>query len=103
MFPSLLEKSAFYVPFSTEWTKHYSVLPSQSRQINFFGEVPKKDTFLQMTCELTLRLGYVNSSDEFEQIYEFFLMIPKHIDKHTVAHFESIESSIIKIDTIENV
>ena len=116
MFPSLLEKSAFYVPFSTEWTKHYSVLPSQSRQINFFGEVPKRDeplnnfeehyindTFLQMTCELTLRLGYVNSSDEFEQIYEFFLMIPKHIDKHTVAHFESIESSIIKIDTIENV
>ena len=56
-----------------------------------------------MTCELTLRLGYVNSSDEFEPIYEFFLMIPKHIDKHTVAHFESIESSIIKIDTIENV
>ena len=52
------------------------------------------DTFLQMTCELTLRLGYVNSSDVFEQTYEFFLMIPKQIDKHTVAHFESIESSI---------
>ena len=116
MSPFLLEKSAFYVPFSTEWTKHYSVLPSQSRQINFFVEASKKDeplnnfeehyindTFLQMTCELTLRLGYVNSSDEFEQTYEFFLMIPKHIDKHTVAHFESIESSIIKIDTIENV
>lgn len=116
MDPFLLEKSAFYVPFSTGWTKHYSVLPNQSRQMNFFIETSKKEeplnnfdkhyikyAFLQMTCELTLRLGYVNSNDEFEQTYEFFLMIPKHIDKHTVAHFESVESSIVKIDTIKEV
>lgn len=110
MAPFLLEKNAFCVPFSTGWTKHYSVLPNQSRQMNFYIEAAKneeplnnfedyfiKDKFLQMTCELTLRLGYVNSNDVFEQTYEFYLMIPKNIDAQTPARFESIESSIIKV------
>ena len=42
MSPFLLEKSAFYVPFSTEWTKYYSVLPRQSRQINFLLRLQRK-------------------------------------------------------------
>lgn len=112
MYPFLLVKSVYYVPFSTEWTKHYSVLPNESRQINFFAEASKdkeplnnfeeyyiNDTFHQMTCELTLRLGFVNSNDVFEQTYEFFLMIPKDIDAQTPAHFKSIESSIIRVVT----
>lgn len=82
--PILLEKNVFYVPFSTEWTKHYSVLPDQSRQMNFFTEASKteeplndfeeyyiKNAFLHFTCELTLKLGYVNSNDVFEQRFEF--------------------------------
>lgn len=108
----LLDKSSFYVPFCTEWTKHYSVLPNQSREMNFFIEASKnddplnnleeqyiKDEFHLMTCELTLELGYVNSSDEFEQTYEFSLLIPKNLDARTPARFESIESSIIKVMT----
>lgn len=112
MYPFLLEKSVFYIPFSTEWTKHYSVLPNQSRQMNFFVEASKTEEplnnfeeyyinndFLHLTCELTLKLGYVNSNDVFEQRYEFFLVIPQNIDSQTPAHFESIESSIIKVAT----
>lgn len=84
--------------------------------MNFFIEASKNyeplnnleehyinDAFLQMTCELTLRLGYVNSNDKFEQTYEFFLMIPKNLDARTPARFESIESSIVKIDTTNEV
>ena len=116
MAPFLLEKSRLSVPFSIGWTKHYSILPNQSRQINFYIEASKKEetinnfeecyingTFCQIACEFTLRLGYVNCNDKFEQTYEFFLMIPKNIDKYTTAHFESIESSIVKIDTTKDV
>ena len=79
--------------------------------MNFFIEAPKnkeplnnfeghyiEDKFLQMTCELKLQLGYVNSDDVFEQTFEFSLMILKETNNQIPAYFENIESSIIKAE-----
>lgn len=114
MSPFLLVNSAFDVPFSKGQAKHYSILPSQSRRMNFFIEASTKEepinnfddlynekALLHMTCEFTATLGYVNSSDVFEQTYVFYLMIPKVITPQMQARFEEIESSIIKTETLD--
>ena len=98
----------FSISFCKDWTEHYSILPNQSREMNFLRE--KKDSeqlidiselyindmFAQLRCGLILELGYVNSDEKYHQTFEFALMIPK--DKNVPARFMYIENSIVKGD-----
>ncbi|MCW0884537.1 MULTISPECIES: hypothetical protein [Eisenbergiella] len=97
------------IPFCQTWTRHYSVLPNQSRQMNFYMTSPKEEPafvfseylyssgFLQLHCELSITLGYANSKDIFEQSYEFVINIacPKDSKKY-FAMFDGVENSIEK-------
>lgn len=107
---TFLSGSNCTIPFCKTWTKHYSVLPNQSRQMNFYitskkGEFPVLDFtdclydngYLQLHCELSITLGYANSNDIFNQSYEFIInMGYSKENKNSFIVFDGIENSIEK-------
>lgn len=112
---SFLSGKKVEVPFAKDWTKHYSVLPHQTRQFNFFNESRKEEPclvdlsetiltqgFICLTVELSMRIKFVNSIEEYLQNYEFNLNVhfnQSNENKKQICHFEfrNIENSISKI------
>lgn len=98
----------YKIPFCKTWTKHYSVLPNQSRQMNFYGASKKNETplidfaddlesvgYIQLQCELCIILGYANSNDTFSQTYEFIVnMVYSKENRKLFTVFDGIENSI---------
>lgn len=88
-----LFKENFTIPFCKGWTTHYSVLPHQTKELNFTVEVKNnelitkvmKHPFLheiyQLVTTLELKLQYVNSNEIFLQKIEFYLHIYRLEDK----------------------
>lgn len=99
------------IPFCKNWTTHYSVLPHQTKQINFFKETKVDDVplidhsipffhegFIQLICSTEIKLQFVNSTDICIQRIEFFLHIylPKNSDEKYKLNIFNIENSIEK-------
>lgn len=100
------------IPFCKNWTNHYSVLPHESRKMNFFNENKKEEPsliqnaspfeklgLLQLHCRLEIKIQFANSSEVFVQKFEFAIILLKVEEKkkyHSV--FENIECSIKKED-----
>lgn len=98
------------IPFCENWTKHYSVLPHQSRQMNFFIENKKTEPplldcftiiskygFCQLLCNMEIKIRFVNSKDLYVQKYEFSIGIHKSSeDNKYKTIIEDVESTILK-------
>lgn len=97
------------IPFCKDWTTHYSVLPHQTKQINFFEEVKVDDAhlvehsinffhgdFIQLICSIEIKLHSVNSTDIYIQKIEFFLNVclPEKSDSKYKVNIFNIENSI---------
>jgi hypothetical protein len=107
---TLLNNSNSIVPFCKTWTNHYSVLPNQSRLMNFYMSSKKDEEavigysnylykvgFLQMQCNLIIKINFANSNDKFIQKFEFFINMacPKDNNKF-FSLIDGVENSIEK-------
>ena len=103
-------KQQLTIPFCKGWTTFYSVLPYQTKEINFFYEVKKNDGstvdfskifsaygFSQLKCEFELKLQSVNSSDTYTQKLEFYSSIIQKETQYKLIVF-NIENSIEKME-----
>lgn len=102
-------KEQLEIPFCKGWTTHYSVLPHQTKEINFFkesihNEDPLVDIsslflaeyFTQLICTVEIKLQFVNSNDIYIQKVEFYLNIflPKDNSSKYKVDIYNIENSI---------
>jgi len=98
------------IPFCKGWTKHYSILPHQSRQMNFYIENNKTDPVLidhfskiknigyfLLNCNLEINIQFANSKDVYIQKYEFaFEGYKQSTETKFKGLIQNIENSIIK-------
>lgn len=103
------------ISFCKGWSSHYSILPHQTKEIDFFTEVGSKDRpivslsdfssrkgFAQFQCEFSIKMHFVNSADTYTQDISFYLHISlskeeDNREKYKLAIFD-LENSITKDD-----
>lgn len=112
---SIFSKVIPDIPYCNTWTKHYTVLPKETRFFNFFienhldepilAEIPTatKSTHNMIfigPCKLNVELKFSNSEDIYFQEYEFDMIVLKsNIDKSQKIIINNTESSVFKEDT----
>lgn len=101
----IANKQSYSIEFCKEWTKHYSVLPNQRIESNFykadsedfidFNQAVFAHNIVQFDCEISLCLQYANTKEKFKQEFKFTVdtLFPNTKErKHTM--FSNIENSI---------
>lgn len=97
------------LPFCEDWIKHYSVLPDQVIQIDFFKDANKnerpiidgfdeidKEKFFQMNCNFSVIVSFVNAREKYKQQYELTLhCYTKGDARNFIMSIYNVENSIV--------